>query len=539
MASKALAHPVLEQINSLSNLHIVRQLGFMLVLAAAIALGFAVVMWSRDQDFAVLYPDLTPQDASAVLAALDQSAIDYRIDQRSGLISVPAPQLQQTRLQLASQGLPRTAGNGFDTLYEESSLGTSNFLEQARYNRALELELTKTVKLIRGVRDARVHLSIPKQSTFLRSGNKASASVMLDIMAGQIVNDIQIAGIAHLVASSVAGLDIGNVSIVDQQGALLSQRQGSELAGSSEHLSYTRNLEQEYTQRILDILAPVVGEGKVRAQVTADLDFTIIETTEENYNPANTVVRSEQNSAESNGVSGQPAPGALALAPPQIREDGTVQAATAGSDGAQSRTNSTRNYEIDKSVSYIRSVPGSIKRLSVAVLVDLQGEAETARAGAEPAPDTTALDAEKLARLNQLVKDTIGYNESRGDSVSVISERFNSEPLFAESAEAPVWEQAWVPGALKQAAASVVVLLLIFAVLKPALQSVVSSGAPQRPALPVGGGDGLLPAVQEPRQVKQAPTKSEYDENLTLAQNLVEHEPARAARMISEWVASD
>jgi flagellar M-ring protein FliF len=538
MATKALAHPVLEQINSLTSLNIVRQFGLMLVLAAAIALGTAVVMWSRDQDMSVLYPDLSPTDSASVLTVLETGAIPYEIDQRTGLISVPTSQVQQVRLQLASQGLPRTNASGFDVLYEENSLGTSNFLEQARYNRALEQELVQTIKLIRGVRDVRVHLSIPKQSTFLRSGNRASASVMLDVVPGQMVNDNQIAGIAHLVASSVAGLDTENVSIVDQKGTLLSRNQDSEFAVSSEHLQYTRNLEQEYTQRILDILAPVVGDGRVRAQVTADLDFTTIETTEETYDP-NTVLRSEQTTEELRGQS-SPQPGDLSATPPDLLPDGTVQtAATAAATGgdAQSRTNATRNYEIDKSVSYIRSVPGGIKRLSVAVLVDLtQPAAEGAGAANAAAASTPELDAEKLARLTMLVKDTIGYSEARGDSVNVVSERFTESPLLAEAEAAPIWQQAWIPGALKQLAATAVVLLLIFAVLKPALKSVVNVPGRQM-VMPAGFDPAKLAGIEAP--TKQMPAKSEYDENLTLAQNLVESEPARAARMISEWVSND
>ncbi len=389
----------------------------------------------------------------------------------------------------------------------------------------------QTIKLIRGVRDVRVHLSIPKQSAFLRSGNRASASVMLDVVPGQMVNDNQIAGIAHLVASSVAGLTIENVSIVDQKGALLSRNQNSEIAVSSEHLQYTRNLEQEYTQRIIDILTPVVGEGRVRAQVTADLDFTTIETTNETYDP-NTVLRSEQTSEESRGRATQQ-PGDLSATPPDLLPDGTVATAeTAPSGDTQSRVNATRNYEVDKSVSYIRSVPGGIKRLSVAVLVDMSP------AGDEAADEAEAgqIDGEKLARLTTLVKDTIGYSEVRGDSVNVVSERFTESPLFTEQVTVSFWDQSWLPGALKQLGATVVVLLLIFAVLRPAMKTVVHVPGKQL-VMPAGFDPAKLAGVES--APKQMPAKSEYDENLTLAQSLVENEPARAARMISEWVAND
>ncbi|MES2603911.1 MAG: flagellar basal-body MS-ring/collar protein FliF, partial [Pseudomonadota bacterium] len=274
------------QIASLSQLSIVRQFGFMLVFAASVALGISVVMWSRDPDYSVLYPDASPQDNADIISVLEQNQINYEVDSRSGLVQVPSIEVQQTRLLLASQGLPRSAnGTGYDNLEDTQTLGTSNFVEQTRYNRALEQELVTTIKLIRGVRDARVHLSIPKQTSFVRNGNKPSASVMVDLVGGQLINDIQIAGIAHLVSSSVAGMDSADVSIVDQKGTLLSRQHNADFQSSSEQVQFTRELEQEYTQRIMEILSPMVGEGQVKAQVTADLDFTVIETTEENYNP--------------------------------------------------------------------------------------------------------------------------------------------------------------------------------------------------------------------------------------------------------------
>jgi flagellar M-ring protein FliF len=214
----------------------------------------------------------------------------------------------------------------------------------------------------------------------------------------------------------------------------------------------------------------------------------------------------------------------------------TAEAAATAAGNNQSRMNATRNYEIDKSVSYIRSVPGGIKRLSVAVLVDVSPVGGEAGDAADASAEATQLDADKVARLTLLVKDTIGFSEVRGDSVNVISERFTESPLLAESAPPAIWEQSWLPGLAKQAAASIVVLLLIFAVLRPALKSVVATSSKQM-ILPSGFDSAKLAAVEAPQ--KQAPAKSEYDQNLSLAQNLVEHEPARAARMISEWVSND
>jgi flagellar M-ring protein FliF len=546
MATTSLTRSTLEQLSSLSQLSIVRQIVLMLVLAASVALGTSVVLWSRDSNFTVLYSDLDSADTAEIVTALDQTGLKYRIEPGSGYLSVPEEELQEARLHLASLGLPRSTTSGFDVLKENPALGTSNFIEQARYNRALEQELVKTVKLIRGVRDARVHISIPKQTSFLRSSSKPGASVMLDLLGTQSISDTQIAGIAHLVASSVAGLTTENVSIVDQKGNLLSSDGGDELSSSNEQMRYTRELEQEYRQRIMTLLAPVVGDGNIRAQVTADIDFTVVETTAENYNPANTVIRSEQTAAESNGIASPPQPGALSLTPPQLAAANDQNNALTV-ENTSTRTNATRNYEIDKSVSHTITVPGSVKRLSVAVLVDLDATQAAPVDGEAAAVDPQA-QADKITRLTQLVKDSIGYSEARGDSVSIISERFSQVEESLAPVATPFWQADWIPSAIKQFAASIVVILLIFAVIKPALKSVVVTpqrtqnlalgGYQQAPAHDLEHDTHRLPAEAE--HVKRGgPGRSAYDENLVLAQNLVQNEPGRAARMIKEWVAND
>jgi flagellar M-ring protein FliF len=548
------------QVRSLSKLSFIRQLIFMVIMACSIALGISVVLWSRDEDYMVLYPQASTQDNAEIVTLLDQNQIRYKINSGSGLVSVPNADAQKTRLMLASQGLPRAANNGYESLDEAPALGTSNFVEQTRYNRALEQELVTTIKLIRGVRDARVHLSIPKQTSFLRTGNKPSASVMLDIIGGQAISDIQIAGIAHLVSSSVAGMDSSDVSIVDQKGSLLSRQHNADFQSSAEHLQFTREIEQEYTKRILAILTPLVGDGRVRAQVSADLDFTVEETTEENYDPNTVVVRSEQTQQENRAASSAPLPGTLSQTPPtgaQITPEITANQDAAAANAAagtanpanQSSVNATRNYEIDRSVSHRRSVPGSINRLSVAVVVDLQPappKVTDANPDAPPAalpPPDPALIAEKIERMTRLVKDTIGYSETRGDSVNVISEVFTAEAVMLdEVVELPLWEQPWVWSLGRQAGSGIIVLILIFSVLRPAMKSVIrpvvpaanksnnNSGQPQQlAAISLG-------ATPEAAQQAQLPAKSVYDENLQMAQQLVKSEPAKAARMVKEWV---
>ncbi|GAB5499134.1 MAG: flagellar basal-body MS-ring/collar protein FliF [Pseudohongiellaceae bacterium] len=550
MANTPISSNAMAQLNSLSQLTLVRQLGFMLILAASIALGIATVLWSRSADHTALYMGLSTQDASDVAAALDQRGLPYKIDSASGMITVPNDQVRQIRMQLASEGLPRSNSRGFDVLEEDQSLGTSNFIEQARYQRALEQELVQTIKQIQGVREARVHLSIPKQTSFIRNSRKPSASVMIDVTGTQQPGDSQLSGILHLVASSVAGLDAESVSIVDQRGNLLSQRSNSQLGNTSETIRHTRNIEQEYSNRIIDILTPIVGAGNVRAQVSANLDFTATETTEELYNPDNSVIRSEQVQEERTGVTntvGGVAPGTLSPTPPQNQPQETPQAqpGQVQSDSSNnSRVSSTRNFEIDRSVNHIKRVPGSIQQLSVAVLVDLQAGISTTNEDGELVELDPAVAAARINRLTQLVQDAIGFSEARGDSVSVINEQFLTlEPIEAEAP--PIWEEAWFGSTLKQAGASIVVILLIFGVLRPALKSVVAA-APMSNAgqLTVAGGMdvgedqvALSGAAQE--QLAQAPPVSVYDQNLNKAQQLVTAEPQRAARMIQTWINND
>ena len=532
------------QLNSLSQLPIIKQLVFMLVVAAGIALGTSSVMWSTSPNMTPLYMDLAAQDANDIVAALEQQGTEFTIDSRTGLVSVPSSEIQQVRMQLASEGLPRSNSRGYGILDDEQSLGTSNFLEQARYNRALEQELVATIQQIQGVRSARVHVSIPKQSSFLRSGNQASASVMIDLVNPLALSDRQLSGILHLVTSSVSGLSSENVSVVDQRGTLLTQNGSSVMGGSSEKISYTRQIEQDYSRRIIDILTPIVGAGNVRTQVSADIDYTSIETTEEVYNPNNTAIRSEQSVEETVGSTNSAivVPGTLAANAPIEQPAGGGQ--DTSSINNQERTNLSRNYEIDRSVSLIRRTPGNITKLSVAVLVDLNlGQAA---AGAEADADAPAVDLAleqaRIDRITQLVQDAIGYDATRGDSVNIINEQFLAVPELAPIEEPPIWEQSWLLSALKQAGAGIIVLLLIFVVLRPAMKAavIVPGQLTSASGQGVSGGNVTLTG-ESPNALlaNKTPSQSPYEENLFRAQTLVQNEPAKAARMIQNWLANE
>lgn len=547
MADTDITNSTLEQISSLSQLHYVRQLIFMILLACAIALGAAIVMWSRDGNFIPLYMSLSTVDSMEVAAALDQSDTEFRLNTSTGVISVPENKLEQVRLQLASQGLPRNVSLGYEILAEEQSLNTSNFMEQARFNHALEQELVQTIRYIRSVRDARVHLSIPKQNSFLRNSNKPTASVMLNLIDGQHPGSTQLAGITHLVASSVSGLFPENVSIVDQNGNLLSQNSSNEFEQSTEHLRIIRSVEEDYTRKILDILSPVLGMENVRAQVSANIDFTSIETTTENFDPNTTAVRSEQiqeeRSQASNPASVQP--GTLSQNLPNTDNNAPPEPQT-------TLLNATRNFEVDHSVSYSRNIPGAVNRLSVAVLVDLDGagispEPQDAEANADTLAAEQAQVQQRLDRLTQLVRDTIGFNEERGDSVNIISEQFAEVETIEFNDTTSFLDNEWIVPVARQVVAGIAVLILIFFVLRPALNTAVSSASNLPKRLSQSGNDGNFSGqsgdnmsgdMSASMRDQIAPKKSQYDQNLDLARHVVQSEPVRAARMIKEWVAN-
>lgn len=544
----------LKQITTLSQLTLVRQIGFMLVVAAGIALGTSIVLWSTSSNYVALFLDMSTQDSADVISALQDSNTEYRMDASTGIISVPAESVQETKLMMASRGLPTSSSlRGYAVLEEEQGLGTSNFMEQARYHRALEQELVETIRHIQIVRNARVHLSIPKQTSFLRSVNRPSASVMIELIGLQGLNDTQLNGILHLVTSSVAGMEPSNVSIVDQRGNLLSQNSDSNLGNSNENIRLTRQFEQDYSNRITSILTPMVGTGNVRTQVSADLDFTFIETTEETYNPNNVAVRSEQTQEESSGSStASVEPGTLSELPPVTGVTQNPLEPVSGNSNNQTRTNSTRNYEIDRSVSLIRRVPGTVRKLSVAVLVDLHGS-ETADAALDEdlaaAETNLELDSLKIERITQLVQEAIGFDAARGDTVRVIHEPFVADAEILPADPLEFWQEEWFFSVLKQVAAGLGVIFLIFGVLRPAMQLTLTSppATSSVAALQSAGGAELMgehiqaSANGDPGSVPALGNSgiSSYDQNLTQAQSLVQNEPARAARMIQNWLTNE
>lgn len=527
----------------------VRQMGVLIGFAAVAALGVVLVLWSSTSSYGVLFGSLGTKEASEIAEMLRQRNIDYKLDERTGALLVPSSKVHDIRLQLAAEGLPRSSGVGLEILQNKSEFGTSQFMETTRYQHALEQELARSITSLSSIESARVHLALPKQSVFVRKRQPPSASVLLNLYAGRILEDEQVGAIQHLVASGIPNLEPTQVTVVDENGRLLSgKKRSSEMALNQDQFEYTRNIENSYIERIEDILAPIVGRHGMRAQVSAELDFTVTEQTQESFNPDLPALRSEQLSEEQMlGDALQGVPGALSNQPPGAA---TVPEQAAAADGAEgerqklnSRLNTTKNYELDRTISHSRLASGSIKHLSIAVVVDerltTNADGEVVR---EPRP------AEEMERLTLLVREAVGYNAARGDSVNVLSAAFAAPEVVGEVPEQPLWEQTWVLDIAKIAGALLLGMLLIFMVLRPMMRNLSAVSEPM--PLPAGmgaGGAGELGLAEDQLSLtggdKEGVIKlagpGAYEDNIEMVQQVVKDDPKLVAQVVRNWISED
>lgn len=522
------------QLRGFSRLPALRQVALMIGLAASVALGVAVVLWSQEPNYSLLYSGMSNTDAAQVLEALDGAGIPYKLERGSSAVMVPSTKVHTARLKLATLGLPKSSVTGLEFLDKQQTLGTSRLIETARYHRALAGELSRTISALDSVESARVHLAIPKQSVFVRNRSKPSASVLLNLYPGRQLDDARIAGIVHMVASSIPELEAEQVTVVDQKGRLLTaDRAEKGLMLGSTQLNYRRRLEEAYVKRIMAILTPIVGADGVRAQVATDLDFSSTEKTSETFNPDPPAVRSEQiDEQQTAGADPVGIPGALSNQPPAA---GTLveQNPEQAQQGPRStRRRSTRNYELDRTLSHTRTTPGSVQRLSIAVVVDyrtkLNDKGEITRA---------PLEADEMEYITSLVKKAVGFNEDRGDSVNVINASFKETPEIEQEAIS-VWQQPWLFDVVKQALGVLAVLLLVFGVLRPVLKSLAEKGkAPELVALAQQGEQGELPVQDD--QLSLGSAAADPAAQLDQARSLVQEDPKRVAQVVKTWIAAE
>lgn len=525
-----------------------KQAGLLAGVAAAVAAAIWLVLWSQGQNYSVLYGQLSERESGQVMDALTAAGIEYKLSP-SGAVSVPESKVQEARIRLASQGLPQSDSMGIEMIQKESALGTSSMMESARYQSVLETELGRTIVKVQGVESARVHLALPKPSVFLRDARKATASVMLQLYPGRRLEPGQVAAIVHLVASSVPELAASDVTLVDQEGSLLnSPDESAEAAASTRQLEYTRKLEEGYQRRIVELLEPLVGAGRVRATVTADLDFTVTEETHENYDPQKTAVRSEQTSNETHkggdGVEG--IPGALSNQPPgtsgapviagATATPGTpaAQATAASSGPSSSAQRSTRNFEVDRTLSYVKQPVGNLKRLSVGVVLD-----DWQKVDADGKLTATPMSDADIKRFTQLVRESIGLKEDRGDQLNVLNQTFKSNAPLGPVEGPPLWERPWLAQLAKQIVGAALVLIVAFLILKPLMKSLtkpasrLSSDGAESSDL---AGDRVSISGQGGRAIKLSPS---FEQQIAAARTLVGQDPKRAAQVVKDWVAAD
>lgn len=527
---------------------IVKQILFLVAIAASIAVGGYVLMWSQSPSYQVLFANMAPQESSEVVEVLQQMNINYKLDPASGALMVPAGDVQNLRMKLAAEGLPRSASQGMEMLNQDQGFGTSQFIERARYQRAMEEELSRSISELNNVRSARVHLAIPKQSVFVRERKDPTASVVVNLFSGRALERGQVSAITHMVASSVPNMTNSDVTVVDQRGNLLTQpEREAGMAMSDSQLEYTQKVEQIYISRIEDILTPMVGRNGVRAQVVAEVDFTMTEQTHETYNPDMTAMRSEQIQEESRVGGGAPigVPGALSnqppgggVAPEQTSADGEEAVASAATPGSTSKS-ATRNFELDRTISHTRVAPGSVRKLSVAVLVD-----ERRSTDAEGNIVSTPLTESELTRINALVMDAIGFSKARGDSLNIVNAPFMAPEAVEPLPEKPIWEQAWVWTVAKQLVGALVVLFLILGVIRPALRDMTK--------VPANAGNQSASAGMMPQQAmtnsagvsgeeiaKLTKGSEQMEEQMTNVRSLVQQDPALVAQVVKNWTAGE
>ncbi|ANG61747.1 flagellar M-ring protein FliF [Marinobacterium aestuarii] len=538
-----------------SSLSILRQIGLMVGLAASVAIGFAVVLWSQQPDYRVLFSNLSFADANQVIEQLRLYNTPYKFDADGRAILVPQEHVHQARLKLAAEGFTADKSVGFELLDQEQTLGTSQFMENARYRRGLEGELSRTIASLVAIRSARVHLAIPKSTVFIRDERKPSASVFVELFAGRRIEPNQVAAIASLVASSVPELDVRDVTVVDQKGRLLNTRDVDEdvvLAGKQ--LDYTHKIEETLLNRVNSILQPVVGLGNYRAEVSADIDFNAVEQTSELFNPDLPSLRSEQ-TVEENRAGGQAAggvPGALSNQPPgpsTVPEvaNGAAGEGAGGALSGSSRQQAVRNYELDRSISYTRQQMGRVRRLTVAVVVDDVPAARSQEGGGQRQP----WSQNELERLRILVQDAVGFSPQRGDSVNVINSAFAATEPFVEAADTPLWQQDWLWDIVKQVMAALFVLLLVFGVLRPILKNLaVPTTDDGKPRLGSSGNvaaelEGLESSDVADDRVTFGSTEESFlatpnesfEYQINTIRSMVAEDPARVAQAVRQWVA--
>lgn len=528
-------------------------------IALILALMVAVWMWSQAPEYRVLFSNYSDRDGGAITASLDQMGVQYKFSEGGNAILVPAEQIHDLRLKLAAQGLPKGGNVGFE-LMENQKLGVSQFLEQVNYQRSLEGELARSIQSLGSVSAARVHLALPKPSVFVRDQQKPTASIILTLQPGRALDPGQVSAIVHLVASSVPELTVGNVAVVDQNGNLLSE-QGNKNPNNKmldpTQLKYVDQVQQNIIKQVESIIKPLVGEGNVRAEATAEVDFAQVDTAAEMYKPNSPpepqAIRSQQTS-ETQGAGGAASgiPGALSNQPPGVNTapiDGEQPPADTAATGPSTR-NSTTNYEVDKTIRYEQRPMGGIKRLTVGVVVNYRRIVDPATGKVTIRP----LAANEVAQINELVKQAMGYNQARGDTLNVTNAPFDGVDRPADAVVEPDWwrdpnNMPLFKDIARYAFVFAVIAFLYYRFLRPLLRPAIkkfdeATAMPEEPKeeeKDEEADDEAEAAPSEEEIVEEEKKRQDmgYRANLKLAQDLAREDPRIVANVIKGWLGSN
>jgi len=514
-----------------------RQVLVLIMLASSIAAGVYVALWARTPNLVPLYAHLEPAESQQVLDVLEKSDFYYRFSAKTGIL-VKMQELHEARMKLASMGLPRNNnGMGYELLDKSQGFGTSQFMENVRYRRSIEGELSKTITALDAVQNARVHLGLPRQTSFLKRNNVSSASVMVDLYGGKELSSDQVMGIVYLVSSSVSGLNRTDITVVDQTGKMLSSNQSiAHMSAAVEESNYTNKKEKEYSRKIHELLEPILGRNSVRAEVSAIYDFTQSEETSETYENDKPKLRSEATTLEQQSNEfPQGVPGALSNQPPNVAQapqeigEATDKTTNKSHNSGQYRDVKTKNYELDRKVQHVQKSSGALQKLSVAVLLNdkITGYSP------EGVPTRIALTDEELEKIEGLVKEAIGYNAERGDKVRVVNSSFAAEPpppppipgIFDDPSQ--IFSKPWFLPLLKHIAGALTVIFLIYGVLKPMFKFLVETQPSEKEDEDEAPAGLNLPA---PDLLTQ--------QRIDHAKKLAHEDSKRSAQVIMNWVGA-
>lgn len=549
-------------------------------LGVALCLAAFALLWSLMQavPYRAVLPGLADADQQAALEALRTGGFAPRLDPASGQLEVPSARYHEARMMLAAQGLPKSAATGLEALKDQSSLTSSQFMEQVRVNAAMEQELARTILQIGALQGARVHLAQPRQSLFVRDRVPPKASVVVSAFPGRAVSAAQVQAIVHLVSSSVPYLAPEQVTVVDAQGKLLTESVAEGKLGlTAAQTQHKQQLEEMYRQRVLELLGPLVGEGNVRSQVYLQLDFTQVESTSEDYDPRDkgARTRSEALSEDRQAVARpEGVPGALANTPPAraaVAPDAGAsrpdEGTTTTADGARS-SRTTRNYELDRTVRHVRNAMGGVQRASVAVVINERALAAAVAASGAASGAAAGRGAWTQAELDQmlaLVRGTIGYDESRGDVVTLSAAPFEAPPAL--DVALPWWQQEAVLQLIKTGLLGLGFIAFLLVVARPVIrqwlqppaplpvaeaapllaqgpdgQALLAGTAAEDDMVQLGEGESLeqLKAKLKPKKssisAEMLDTANTYDDKVALVRMLVTEDSGRVASVLKNMI---